>query len=83
MKFVGIDLTSAFAASPRPIDIAVLDDRLNVCFFQVEWPGVEIVKTRDPGFLTRMLRQQVRSDQMSGWWLRLTDRRDWLLQGTM
>ena len=43
MKFVGIDLTSAFAASPRPMDIAVLDDRLNTRFFAVAWPSAEAV----------------------------------------
>lgn len=55
MKFVGIDLTSAFAASPRPVDIAVLDDRLNVRFFAVAWPRAEVVIGRDPSFLTQML----------------------------
>jgi hypothetical protein len=59
MKFVGIDLTSAFAASPRPIDIAVLDDRLNVTFFAVAWPRPEGVVGRDPSFLTESLLAQV------------------------
>ena len=59
MKFVGIDLTSAFAESPRPIDIAVLDDGLNARFFTVAWPGAEAVIGRDPSFLTRMLLAQV------------------------
>jgi hypothetical protein len=59
VKFVGIDLTSAFAAVPRPIDIAVLDDRLNVRFLQVKWPEAKIVEGRDPSFLTRMLPRRV------------------------
>lgn len=59
MKFVGIDLTSAFAASPRLIDIAVLDDRLNVGFFAVAWPRAEVVVGRDPSFLTQILLAQV------------------------
>jgi hypothetical protein len=59
MKFVGIDLTSAFAESPRPIDIAVLDDGLNARFFTVAWLGAEAVIGRDPSFLTRMLQAQV------------------------
>ena len=59
MKFVGIDLTSAFAASPRPNDIAVLDDRLNVRFFALAWPRAELVIGRDPSFLTQMLQAQV------------------------
>jgi Protein of unknown function (DUF429) len=59
MKFVGIDLTSAFAASPRPIDIAVLDDRLSVRFFTVAWPRAQVVIDRDPSFLTQMLLAQV------------------------
>lgn len=59
MKFVGIDLTSAFAASPRPIDIAVLDERLNARFFSVRWPEAKAVIRRDPSFLTKMLLAQV------------------------
>ena len=59
MKFVGIDLTSAFAASPRPIDIAVLDERLRASFFTVGWPGTGVVIGRDPSFLTQMLLAQV------------------------
>jgi len=38
MKFVGIELTSAFAAKPRLIDIALLDDQLNARFSAVAWP---------------------------------------------
>jgi hypothetical protein len=59
MKFVGIDLTSAFSASLRPIDIAVLDDQLSVTFFTVKWPRAEAVIGRDPSFLTQMLLAQV------------------------
>jgi hypothetical protein len=63
MKFVGIDLTSAFAASPRAIDVAVLDDQLNARFFAVAWPNSEAVIGRDPNFLTQMLRAQVPVEQ--------------------
>ena len=59
MRFVGIDLTSAFAALPRPIDVAVLDDQLNARFLAVAWPMAEAVISRDPNFLTEMLRAQV------------------------
>lgn len=59
MKFVGIDLTSAFAARPRPIDVAVLDDELNAKFTAVVWSAAEAVVGRDPAFLTQMLREQV------------------------
>jgi len=59
VKFIGIDLTSAFAASPRAIDIAVLDDRRNARFFAVAWPNAEAVISRDASFLTEMLRAQV------------------------
>ncbi len=55
MQFVGIDLTSAFAVAPRPIDIAVLDDILNARFFTVAWPSAEVVIGRDSSFLTQML----------------------------
>lgn len=58
MKFVGIDLTSAFAASPRAIDVAVLDARLNVRFFAVNWPKAETVIGRDAGFLVQALSAQ-------------------------
>ena len=59
MKFVGIDLTSAFAATPRPIDIAVLDDRLNVTFFTVEWPNAEVVINRNSNFLIQRLLAEI------------------------
>lgn len=59
MKFVGIDLTSAFAARPRLIDVAVLDDQLNAKFLTVAWPMADVVVGRDPNFLTQMLRAQV------------------------
>jgi hypothetical protein len=57
MKFVGIDLTSAFAASPRAIDVAVLDDRLDARFFAVAWPNAEAVIGRDASYLTPLLAQ--------------------------
>ena len=59
MKFVGIDLTSAFSARPRAIDVAVLDDRLSASFFAVAWPTAEAVTGRDAGFLTRTLQERV------------------------
>jgi hypothetical protein len=59
MKFVGIDLTSAFSTSPRAIDVAVLDDRLNACFFAVAWPDAEFVIGRDASFLTQSLLAQI------------------------
>ena len=59
LKFVGIDLTSAFAKSPRPIDIAVLDNGLSASFFAVSWPSAALVIGRDPSFLTQMLLAQV------------------------
>lgn len=62
MRFVGIDLTSAFAAAPRPIDIAVLDDRLNVTFFNLNWPAADVVTGRDPGFLTEAFLNQIQRE---------------------
>jgi hypothetical protein len=59
MKFVGIDLTSAFAVTPRPIDIAVMDDRLNVKFFTVVWPSTEVVIGRDFSFLIQRVLDEV------------------------
>jgi hypothetical protein len=59
MKFVGIDLTSAFAGSPRSIDIAVLDDGLNARFLEVAWPKAAAVIARDPSFLTQIIREQI------------------------
>ncbi len=59
MKFVGIDLTSAFAKSLRPIDVAVLDDQLNVNFFTVAWAGAEAVIGRNASFLTQTLLAQI------------------------
>ncbi|ATG90633.1 DUF429 domain-containing protein [Methylomonas koyamae] len=59
MKFVGIDLTSAFSASPRPIDVAVLDDQLNARFLAVAWPKAAAVIDRNPNFLTEMLQKEV------------------------
>lgn len=59
MKFVGIDLTSAFAASSRAIDVAVLDDRLSARFFKVAWPNAEAAIGRDASFLTQTLLAEV------------------------
>jgi len=59
MKFVGVDLTSAFAATPRPIDIAVLDDRLNVTFFTVAWPSAEVVIDRNSSFLIQRVLAEI------------------------
>lgn len=62
MKFVGIDLTSAFSARPRLIDVAVLDEQLNANFMAVAWPAAETVVGRDPEFLIEMLRAHVPVD---------------------
>lgn len=59
MKFVGIDLTSAFAAARRPIDVAVLDDARNATFLKLEWPPGDVVIRRDSSFLARILRDEV------------------------
>lgn len=59
MKFVGIDLTSAFAATPRPIDVAALDDQLRAAFFSVPWPNRADVTGRNPSFLTKALLAQI------------------------
>jgi hypothetical protein len=61
MKFVGVDLTSAFAASPRPIDIAVLDQGLNANFYFMEWPDAETVTNRNATF-TNTIFNQIRKD---------------------
>lgn len=59
MKFIGIDLTSAFAGTPRPIDIAVLDDCLNVAFFTVVWPSAEVVIDRNSSFLIQRVLAEI------------------------
>jgi hypothetical protein len=61
MKFVGIDLSSAFAANPRPIDIAVLDQGLNASFYFMEWPDAETVTNRNAVF-TRPIFDLIRED---------------------
>lgn len=61
MKFVGIDLTSAFSANPRPIDIAVLDQGLNASFYLIEWPDAETVANRNVIFTNPIL-NQIRED---------------------
>jgi len=68
MKFVGIDLTSAFAASPRSIAIPVLDDPLNTRFFAVAWPSADAVIGRDANgvFELRSPRVVLRSQATRG-----------------
>ena len=55
MKFVGVDLTSAFSAQPRSVDIAVLDDELSCSFHEAAWPAAQSVIARDPEALWRMI----------------------------
>lgn len=55
MRFVGVDLTSAYSASPRAVDIAVLDDELRCSFFTTSWPSPALVEARDVMALTTML----------------------------
>ena len=55
MRFVGVDLTSAFSAAPRAVDIAVLDDELHCSFFTTFWPSPALVEARDVIALTTML----------------------------
>ncbi|HET7788008.1 MAG TPA: DUF429 domain-containing protein [Myxococcales bacterium] len=51
MRFVGVDLTSAFSKKPRAIDIAILDDTLNVKFAKMRWPAPADVRGRNiPAF---------------------------------
>jgi hypothetical protein len=47
MHFIGIDLTSAYTASPRAIDVAVLDDSLHCELSTVAWPAAAQVVARD------------------------------------
>lgn len=59
MKYVGVDLTSAFSNQPRSIDVAVIDGesfRPSVSFHQVQWPTAELVVARDTQSLYAMLR---------------------------
>jgi hypothetical protein len=55
MKFAGFDLTSAFAQDPRPNDVAVLDEGLNVQFFLAHWPTTTEVTNRTQLLLDAML----------------------------
>ena len=55
MRFVGVDLTSAFSAAPRPVDVAVLDDGLCCSFHRAVWPDAEAVIAREPEALWRMI----------------------------
>jgi hypothetical protein len=55
MLFVGVDLTCAFSARPRPVDIAVLDASLKCSFDQAHWPDAATVIARDPEALWRMI----------------------------
>ena len=61
MRFVGLDLTSAFSAEPRPVDIAILDDDLGtaITFARVRWPDRSEVVGRDLGALEQMIRNYV------------------------
>jgi hypothetical protein len=55
MRYVGVDLTSAFSAVPRAIDVAVLDEQLNCTFALAKWPASALVTARDFGALFGML----------------------------
>jgi Protein of unknown function (DUF429) len=55
MKFVGVDLTSAFARRPRLIDIAILDDSLAATFDLAAWPQMPLVIQRDSSALSKMI----------------------------
>lgn len=55
MKFIGVDLTSAFARRPRGIDIAVLEQSLSVRFYQAVWPERHLVTGRVAASLCDML----------------------------
>lgn len=55
MRFVGVDLTSAFARRPRPIDVAILDDGLHVTFSSMTWPSPADVTGRNVKALQAML----------------------------
>ncbi len=60
MRFIGIDLTSAFAqGAARAIDVAILSDELEVSFALARWPtGAEVVARSAPAFRA-MLEQAV------------------------
>ena len=62
MKFIGVDLTSAFALEPRPVDVAMLDDDRNVTFHQVVWPAHTEVVNRDPASAVAMILKSLRLD---------------------
>lgn len=56
MRYVGVDLTSAYSRVPRSIDIALVDDGLNCTFAQAMWPASPLVERRDPGLFGMLLR---------------------------
>ena len=62
MKFIGVDLTSAFAREPHPDDVAMLDDDRNVTFHQVVWPAHTEVVNRDPASAVAMILKSLRLD---------------------
>lgn len=50
MNYLGLDLTSAFPRStgaPRPIDVAILSNSLDISFKTIAWPPAELVVRRD------------------------------------
>lgn len=59
MRFVGIDLTSAFAASPRAVDVAILDAGLECSFRTARWPAAALVAVRDSNALRKMIADAV------------------------
>jgi hypothetical protein len=67
MLFVGVDLTSAFAKSPRANDVAVLDDNLNCRLAQAEWPDAACVVARNPSALRKMIAEAVGSADEQVW----------------
>jgi hypothetical protein len=67
MKFVGIDLTSAFARKPRAIDVAILDEDRNCRFVRAQWPSPEKVTGRDPVALGKMLSVPIDSEAGQVW----------------
>jgi hypothetical protein len=58
-RFIGVDLTSAFSARPRAVDLAVLDDALTCTFARATWPAAALVEARDAGALAAMLADAV------------------------
>lgn len=59
VRFIGVDLTSAYAAAPREVDLAVLTADLRCTFARARWPGPAVVAARDPKAAWRMLVEPV------------------------